>query len=222
MAWPAISIQAFLTKAFIDSPPVRSTLAYYLSAIVEQDRYSLLWITLPGPELKTVVWLAAGGKTVMTTQLSPLRTLIVDDSQDECVLLCAQLRGSDTLNVIGFVHDGMEALAYMRGANQFKKREIFPYPDLLLLDFQMPRCDGIGLLRKLKRQLFRPRVILWSSTLEQVDVPLALELGADLVCQKPFGNSELLEVVERIKTNLFGRTFDRFAREMPEPAHAGV
>jgi CheY-like chemotaxis protein len=146
----------------------------------------------------------------------------VDDSKDECVLLCAQLRGSDTLNVVGFVHDGVEALAYMRGTDRFKKREIFHYPDLLLLDFQMPRCDGIDLLRKLKHQLFRPRVILWSSTLEQVDVPLALELGADLVCQKPFGHSELLEVVERIRTNLFGHAFDGFARAMAEPAPAGV
>jgi two-component system, response regulator len=158
----------------------------------------------------------------MTTQLSPLRTLIVDDSQDECVLLCAELRSSDTLKVIGFVHDGVEALAYIQGTDQFKKREIFPYPDLLLLDFQMPHCDGIGLLRKLKHQLFRPRVILWSSTLEQVDVPLALRLGADLVCQKPFGRSELLEVVERIRANLFGWKFAGFGGELAEPVHAAV
>ena len=158
----------------------------------------------------------------MTTQLNPLRTLIVDDSKDECVLLCAQLRGSETLNVVGFVHDGVEALAYMRGADQFKKRETFPYPELLLLDFQMPRCDGINLLRRLRHMLLRPRVVLWSSTLEQVDVPLALKLGADLVCQKPFGHSELLEVVEHIRTNLFGRTFNGFGRAMAEPAHAGV
>lgn len=158
----------------------------------------------------------------MTTQLSPLRTLIVDDSQDECVLLGAELRGSDTLKVIGFVHDGVEALAYIRGTDQFKRREIFPYPDLLLLDFQMPRCDGIDVLRKLKHQLSRPRVILWSSTLERVDVPLALRLGADLVCEKPFGRSELIEVVERIKANLFGWKFTGFAPYMAEPAHAGV
>ncbi|HLX71817.1 MAG TPA: response regulator [Verrucomicrobiae bacterium] len=158
----------------------------------------------------------------MTTQLNPLRTLIVDDSKDECVLLCAELRDSDTLKVIGFVHDGMEALAYMRGTDQFKKREIFPYPELLLLDFQMPRCDGINLLRKLRHQIFRPRVILWSSTLEQVDVPLALQLGADLVCEKPFGRSELLEIVERFRANLIGRKFAGFGREMAEPAHVGV
>jgi two-component system response regulator len=158
----------------------------------------------------------------MTTQFNPLRTLIVDDSKDECVLLCAELRDSDTLNVLGFVHDGVEALAYMRGTDQFKNREVFPYPDLLLLDYQMPRCGGIELLRKLKPQLYRPRVILWSSALEQVDVPLALRLGADLVCQKPFDRSDLLEIIERFKTKLFSRTFAPFRREMAEPAHAGV
>jgi len=158
----------------------------------------------------------------MTTQFNPLRTLIVDDSNDECVLLCAELRDSDTLNVIGFVHDGVEALAYMRGTGQFKNRELFPYPDLLLLDYQMPRCGGIEVLKKIKRQFYRPRVILWSNALEQVDVPLALRLGADLVCQKPFDRCELLEIVERFRTKLFSRTFAPFCPEVAEPAQAGV
>lgn len=158
----------------------------------------------------------------MITQFNPLRTLIVDDSNDECVLLCAQLRNSDALNVIGFVHDGMEALAYLRGTDQFKNREMFPYPDLLLLDYQMPRCGGIDVLRQLKHQFYRPRVILWSSALEQVDVPLALRLGADLVCQKPFDRSDLLEIIERFKTKLFSRTFAPFQRELAEPADACV
>ena len=158
----------------------------------------------------------------MTTQFNLLRTLVVDDSKDECVLLCAELRDSDTLNVIGFVHDGVEALAYMRGADKFKNRELFPYPDLLLLDCQMPRCGGIEVLRQLKHQFYRPRVILWSSTLEQVDVPLALRLGADLVCQKPFDRSDLLEIVERFKTKLFSQTGAAFCCGMAEPAHAGI
>lgn len=158
----------------------------------------------------------------MTTQLNPLRTLIVDDSNDECVLLCAELRDSDTLNVIGFVQDGVEALAYMRGTGRFKNRELFPYPDLLLLDYQMPRCGGIDVLKKLKHHFYRPRVILWSGTLEQVDVPLALRLGADLVCEKPFDRCELLEIVERFRRKLFSRTYAPICREVSEPAHASV
>lgn len=158
----------------------------------------------------------------MTTQLNPFRTLIVDDSEDECVLLCTELRGSDTLEVIGFVHDGVEALAYMRGIDQFKNRKIFPYPDLLLLDFQMPRCGGIEVLQQLKHQLYRPRVILWSNAVEKLDIPLALRLGADLVCQKPFDRSELFAIVERFRARLFDKAFSPFGRARKEPAHAGV
>lgn len=158
----------------------------------------------------------------MTTQFNPFRTLIVDDSEDECVLLCTELRGSDTLEVIGFVHDGVEALAYMRGIDQFKNREIFPYPDLLLLDFQMPRCGGIEVLQQLRQQMRRPRVILWTNALEKLDIPLALRLGADLVCQKPFDRSELFAIVERFRARVFDRTFAPFGRAMGEPAHAGV
>jgi two-component system response regulator len=158
----------------------------------------------------------------MTAQLNPLRTLIVDDSKDECVLLCAELRGSDALEVMGFVHDGVEALAYLRGTGSFRNRELFPYPDLLLLDFQMPRCGGIDVLQELKHQFYKPRVILWSNALELIDVPLALHLGADIVCQKPFGRAELFSIIERLRTRIFYRTFTPVHQPVAEEALVGA
>ncbi len=139
----------------------------------------------------------------MNAQLNPIRTLVVDDSQDECALLNAELRSVRSVELIGFVHDGIEAISYLRGVDQFKDRELFPYPDLLLLDFSMPRCGGIGVLQFLHRQFYRPRVVLWSNTLDQVSIPLALRLGADLVCNKPMDKRELIEVIRRIELKAF-------------------
>jgi CheY-like chemotaxis protein len=139
----------------------------------------------------------------MNAQLNPIRTLIVDDSQDECALLNAELRSVRSVKLIGFVHDGIEAISYLRGVDQFKDRELFPYPDLLLLDFSMPRCGGIGVLQFLHRQFYRPRVVLWSNTLDQVSIPHALRLGADLVCDKPKDKCELMEIVRRIVSKAF-------------------
>src|SRR5215469_498557 len=119
----------------------------------------------------------------MSTRFSPIKTLIVDDSDHDCLLLRAQLHSIASVKVIGLVHDGIEALAYIRGIGQFRDR--VAYPDLMLLDYKMPRCDGMQVLRFLQHGFSRPRVILWSSVVEQIDVPLALQLGADLVCRKP-------------------------------------
>jgi len=153
----------------------------------------------------------------MTTEFSPIRTLIVDDSEDECILLRAEFRGVASVKLIGFVHDGMEALAYVQGIDNFKNRELFPYPDLILLDFQMPRCNGIEVLQQLRHQWHRPRVILWSSTLDQVDVPLALRLGADLVCRKPGDRAELVEIIDRMETKVFNKPPVPSHRKTTEP-----
>jgi two-component system response regulator len=139
----------------------------------------------------------------MTTDLALLRTLIVDDAQEECVLLHAQLRSLGSVKVIGFVHDGLEAIAYLRGIHSFKDRETFPYPDLVLLDFRMPRWGGMEVLRFLRHRIDRPRVILWSNTPEQINVGLARHLGADVVCAKPANRAQLAAIIEQVQSNAF-------------------
>ena len=114
-----------------------------------------------------------------------------------------ELRSIFFIKLIGFVGDGVEAISYLQGVEQFNNREMFPYPDLVLLDFCMPRCGGMGVLKFLQRQFHRPRVVLWSNTMERVSVPLALRLGADLVCQKPARKEELMEIMRRIDTKIF-------------------
>jgi CheY-like chemotaxis protein len=128
-----------------------------------------------------------------------IRTLIVDDSEMECSLLEAELRGATCVKVVAFVHDGFEAVAYLSGTDPFRNREKFPYPDLVLLDFQMPGSDGMDVLRFLHYQYHRPRVILWSNSMEEIDLPLASHLGADVVCRKPGNRAELLALIHHFE-----------------------
>jgi len=139
----------------------------------------------------------------MTVGFSIIGTLVVDDSEDERELLRCQLRPVASVRIVGFVHDGIEAIDYLRGVDQFADRQKFPYPELMLLDFQMPRCNGMQVLELMGRQRHRPRVVLWSNVLEQIDVPLALHLGADLVCSKPDSARELAEVIHRVEASVF-------------------
>jgi CheY-like chemotaxis protein len=140
----------------------------------------------------------------------------------ECQLLRAQLGQFDWMNVIDCVHDGLEAIAYVRRADPFTGRQAFLSPDLILLDFKMPRCDGMQVLRLLQHQLFRPRIVLWSTALEQINVPLALELGADLVCSKPHCLAELADILDRLGMNVVQPRFTmpRLTTKATEPMPA--
>ncbi|HXS67653.1 MAG TPA: response regulator [Candidatus Polarisedimenticolia bacterium] len=158
----------------------------------------------------------------MPAQISPIRILVVDDSPEEHTLLAFGLRAIESVKLIGFVHDGFEAVCYLRGAGQFKDREMFPFPDLMLLDFNMPRLNGMDVLRFLRRRTRRPRVILWSNTLDQLNVPLALSLGADVVCRKPSDKSELMEIMNSIEKNIFAIENFAFPEASPDFWHGHV
>lgn len=141
-----------------------------------------------------------------------MRTLVVDDSQDECALLDAELRSVESIKLIACLRGGAEAISYLRGDDQYRDRELFPYPDLVLLDFSMPWCDGMEVLRFLQQESRRPHVILWSNTLDYLNVSLALRLGADVVCRKPLNKRELGEIIQRLETRvkiLCGESVDR-------------
>lgn len=139
----------------------------------------------------------------MNVNPNPIQTLVVEDSKEECVLIKAMFRSMPSIKLIGFMQHGGEAITYLRGIEQFELREMFPYPDLLLLDFNMPHCDGFGVLEFLQRQIHRPRVVLWSNTLERVDISRALCLGADMVCAKPKTKQEFASIIHRIKAKAF-------------------
>ena len=138
----------------------------------------------------------------MATRFNVVTTLVVDDSEIECQLLRAQLREFASVRLLDCVHDGLEAIAYMRRNDPLRNPQTRLYPELMLLDFKMPRCDGMQVLQFLQCQLYRPRVVLWSNTLEQVDVPWAVYLGAEIVCSKPRCLSELADILDRLGANV--------------------
>ncbi|WP_109355848.1 response regulator [Sphingorhabdus sp. EL138] len=71
-------------------------------------------------------------------------------------------------------------------------------PDLVLLDVQLPKRDGISVLREM-RKLGDTPVIMATARAENLDKLLALELGADDYIVKPFNP---MEVVARVKAVL--------------------
>ncbi|MGE3268248.1 MAG: response regulator transcription factor [Chloroflexota bacterium] len=83
------------------------------------------------------------------------------------------------------VFDGAEAV-------QATERE---RPDLLILDWMMPKLDGLEVCRRVRRESIVP-ILMLTARSEEIDRVLGLEVGADDYLTKPFGVRELLARVK--------------------------
>ncbi|MCX6456600.1 MAG: response regulator transcription factor [Actinobacteria bacterium] len=84
--------------------------------------------------------------------------------------------------------DGLEALSFLR-------RERF---DLLILDINMPKLDGLALLEKLRSEGASVPVLMLSARADKTDINQGLRIGADDYLTKPFSIEELVLRVKAI------------------------
>src|SRR5256885_17122037 len=82
------------------------------------------------------------------------QVLMVDDSEDDCLLLKMALSRTNRLRFIGSLSDGEELVSYISGRGKYADRESYPLPDMLLLDLMMPRKNGFEVLEWLRSQPF--------------------------------------------------------------------
>jgi two-component system chemotaxis response regulator CheB len=104
--------------------------------------------------------------------------LVVDDSATMRGLIGAALKRDPEIEVLGFANDPIEAREQIKKLN----------PDVVTLDIEMPKMNGLEFLEKIMR--LRPTPVVMVSTLTQAgaDVSLqALELGAVDCVGKPVG-----------------------------------
>jgi two-component system chemotaxis response regulator CheB len=128
-------------------------------------------------------------------KVSRIKVLIVDDSAVIRQALTSILNSDDELEVIGTAADPYIAVA--------KIAEIIP--DVITLDVEMPRMDGLTFLKKIMSQHPIPVVIISSLTARGADSAiLAMEYGATSVLKKPNLHNDLQgedrhEVIDTVK-----------------------
>jgi CheY-like chemotaxis protein len=125
----------------------------------------------------------------------PLEILVVDDNEDDVLLLQESLRGLPTVNLLHAVHDGEEAMTYLRREGRYADA---PRPGLVLLDINMPKKNGFEVLAEMKNDpLLRiiPVVILTTSN-RDADVTTAYGGGACSFVTKPVNFDRLKLIAE--------------------------
>jgi DNA-binding NarL/FixJ family response regulator len=98
----------------------------------------------------------------------PIRVLLVDDHAVVREGLRAFLELQDGIEVVGEAGDGEQALAQ---ADRLR-------PDVILMDLVMPKLDGVGAMRELRRRTPASRVIVLTSFTEDDRLLPAIQAGA--------------------------------------------
>ena len=112
----------------------------------------------------------------MNSKAAPLRVLVVDDSASARVMLRQIIESDPALEVQALAEDAFAAARIM--ANSL--------PDVILLDLEMPKMDGITFLRKIMAQRPLPVVICSSLNADGARRSVeAMEAGAIDVIRKP-------------------------------------
>ena len=123
--------------------------------------------------------------------------LLVEDSPDDLELTLRALARVGASARVEVARDGVEALDFLFGTGQHRRREPGRLPRLVLLDVKLPRLGGIEVLRRVKahpRTRHLPVVMLTSSA-EDTDVDACYEAGANSYVVKPVGIGEFYAAV---------------------------
>jgi len=113
------------------------------------------------------------------------KILLVEDASELAQVVLRELRASgyETAHAA----DGLAAL-------ELHARE---QPDLVLLDWMLPKLDGLEVLRRLRQSAPTP-VLMLTARGEETDRVVGLELGADDYLAKPFSMRELMARVRAL------------------------
>ena len=132
----------------------------------------------------------------------PIQILIVEDSPSDAFIVTEALKHGEEPNEVFAVHDGVEAMEFLRHQGKYSDA---PRPDVILLDLNMPRKDGREVLAEIKtdeRLKSIPVIVLTSSAADQ-DVLTAYRLHANCYLAKPVDFSKFKEMVGTIETFWF-------------------
>jgi two-component system nitrate/nitrite response regulator NarL len=129
------------------------------------------------------------------------RIFLCDDAPEYRRLLREVLNDEDDLDVVGEACDGAECVDEVAGAE----------PDVVLLDLNMPRMDGLETLPRLRILAPKAKVVVLTSGDAAYHESDAMEAGADAFIQKPMDVFELAGMIREKVPSLDRRHTPRAA-----------
>lgn len=121
-----------------------------------------------------------------------IKIIIADDNMDFAQILKHNLKQDKEFQIQAIAKDGKQALEFC------KQYEV----DIVLMDIQMPICDGVEGTRLVKQYDEDIKVIVLTTFDEDKNVSEALENGADSYVLKEIDTAGLIEIIKNVQKGL--------------------
>ena len=121
------------------------------------------------------------------------RILVIEDNSADVFLLGRALNKQDRQFEVTCLTDGDDALAFIRREGSYADAAT---PNLILVDLNLPKCDGQDILREIQhsKHLAGVPVCAWSSSQSRRDRELLAELGVVRFITKPSGLDQFMQI----------------------------
>jgi CheY-like chemotaxis protein len=129
--------------------------------------------------------------------------LLAEDDENDVFIVRRAMQEARIVNPLVVVHDGLEAINYLKGMGTKGGHTI---PLLLLLDIKMPVMGGFEVLEWIRRQkpLDRLIVVLFSSSKHLSDIARGYDLHANSYLVKRGSIQETVELFRSMHSYWFG------------------
>lgn len=133
-----------------------------------------------------------------SSERMPVEILLVEDNDADARLTTEALRHCGPASKVMHVHDGEEAVAFLRKQGRY---EGVPAPDIILLDVNLPRKNGLEVLQDIKSDsaLKHIPVVVLTVSADEKDVLEAYRLQANCYITKPINLDQFRKVLRSVE-----------------------
>ncbi len=155
---------------------------------------------------------------------SSFSILVAEDNVDDLFLLKQAFKKAGIAKPFQAVCDGYEVVAYLQGEGVYADRKLYPFPDLLLLDLNMPCRNGFEVLEWIRSSPHCSRLMVHviTASIRQADVNRVYALGANSYIVKPTRLDELVGFIATLHAWHNYAVLPRIADPAAQPAVADV
>lgn len=139
---------------------------------------------------------------------NPLTSVVVLLAEDNPADQCLARRAFEQTRIpcdLRIVADGEELLRYLKQEAPYDEPEKAPWPDLILLDLNMPKVDGREALAQIKAhpELALVPVVVLTTSEHEKDVMQSYQLGCSSFIVKPSSVPDLMKTFSHLSEYWF-------------------